>query len=369
MKRIRIIMIAFLFGFLLFAGNASSFHGNFRLLQNRFIENSTIVYDLCKIDDNNDFNDFTFDPMDIRLEDDAYHKSRGLHFCEWWYFDATFDNSYSAQFSIRVFDILNRYVFLAGLNIYKDGNLIANSNKLYPRDQVFASTSEPLILLDGKEVMRGYIDENTGDWTYLINLEIDGLSVDLTYIGETKGWKGATPGVGWWGVILPRAKVTGNLSLNGIVLNVNGIGYHDHNWDVKVSATVNFGWYWGKIDSPEYTITWADVKMTRFSENPFMVINIKNGEYVNIPSSSIHIIPNNLKFSNRRFIPDSITLIVEHDDIQLNIDMEIIDTHHFRRFGFLNYWRFHLYCSGQLTINGQTEIIDEYNIAEFLRFR
>ncbi len=152
-------------------------------------------------------------------------------------------------------------------------------------------------------------------------------------------------------------------------MDVSGTGYHDHNWYVTAIAGVNYGWYWGKIDSHTCTITWADIKMTRCSENPFIVINKKDGEYINIPRNSIKLITTDMQFNNGRFIPNSFRLLVDYEDIHLSIDMDVLGTHHFRRFGFINYWRYHLHCSGHITIEGQTETIDEYNMAELLRFR
>ncbi len=369
MKRATVILIIFLLCLILVAGNVSSFFIPKLNFSNRLQDYTDKIKDVSQCNQGDIFDDFLFEPSDIELKDDAFHRSRGLHFCEWWYFDAAFDNGYSVQLSIRVINVLNRFLFTTGLNVYKDRDLVSNNQMKYFKSQIFASTEEPIILIDGKEVMRGYVDENTGDWTYLLNFEIGDISVDLKYVGETEGWKGLTPGIGWWAVVLPRAEVTGILTIKGIEMEVSGSGYHDHNWDVKMAAGVNFGWYWGKIDSSTYTITWADVKMTRISEDPFIVINKKDGGYISIPTNSIKLVPTDLRFSNGKFIPNSFSLIVDHEDVQINIDMEVLGTHHFRKFGFINYWRYHMHCFGHITIDGITETIDENNMAEFLRFR
>jgi len=369
LKRATVILIIFLLCLFLVAGNVSSFFIPKLNFSNRLQDYSNKINDISQCNQDNTFDDFLFEPIDIELKDDAFHKSRGLHFCEWWYFDAAFDNGFSVQINIRALNVLNRVVFITGVNVYKDGDVVSNSIQRYFRNQIFASTTEPLIRINGKDVMKGYIDEITGDWTYLLNLELKDISVDFTFVGKTKGWKGLTPGIGWWAVVLPRAEVTGTLTMNGIEMDASGNGYHDHNWDVKIAAGANFGWYWGKIDSSTYTITWSDVKMTRISEDPFIVINKKDGEYINIPSSSIKLVPTDLRFSNGKFIPNSFRLIVDYKDVHLNIDMEVLGTHHFRKFGFINYWRYQLHCSGYITIDRQTEIIDQNNMAEFLRFR
>ena len=348
MKRATVILIIFLLCLFLVAGNVSSFLIPKLNFSNRIQDISDKINDISQGNPDDIFDDFIFEPIDIELEDDAFHRSRGLHFNEWWYFDASFDNGFCVQISIRALNVLNRALFMTGINVYKDGDVVSSSNQRYFKNQIFASTTEPLIQINGKEVMKGYIDENTGDWTYLLNLETKDISVDFTFVGTTKGWKGLTPGIGWWAVVLPRADVTGTLTMNGIEMDASGTGYHDHNWEVKATAGVNFGWYWGKIDTSTYTITWADVKMTRISEDPFIVINKKDGEYISIPSNSIKLVPNDLRFSNGKIIPNSFTLQINYKNIHLNVNMEVTGLHHFRRFGFINYWRYHMHCSGYI---------------------
>jgi len=68
-------------------------------------------------------------------------------------------------------------------------------------------------------------------------------------------------------------------------------------------------------------------------------------------------------------VPYSFVLKVQKEDVSLNVDMEVIDTHHERWVGIINYWRYHIRCTGSITINSQTEIIDEIQLAEYIRFR
>jgi hypothetical protein len=68
-------------------------------------------------------------------------------------------------------------------------------------------------------------------------------------------------------------------------------------------------------------------------------------------------------------VPYSFIFQVDKEDIQVYVNMEVIDIHHERFAGITNYWRFHIKCNGLITIDSQTEIIDEIQIAEFFRFR
>ena len=159
MKRTKTILLVLIFCLFIFSGNVSSFY-------NRNTNYTIFNHNNYQSKQEDTFDDFVFDPMDIQLRDDAYHGKRSFHSYEWWYFDATLDNGYCVQVSIRVINVLNRVAYAIGLNIYKDGEPISTLQDLYFKDRLFASTTEPLVILDGKEIMKGYIDESTGDWIY-----------------------------------------------------------------------------------------------------------------------------------------------------------------------------------------------------------
>ena len=312
---------------------------------------------------------FNFLPEDINLEDDAFHGSDNLHNTEWWYFDAAFADGFSVQLSIRVIEVLDRSLIFTGLNLYKDGNIISANEKMYFEKSFFASRNMPLVQINGKQVMMGSVDESTGNWIYNIDYALNDVSIDLRFEGVTKGWKGLTPGIGWWAVVLPRANVYGTLKINNVEFDVAGVGYHDHNWEVKAFAGINFGWFWGKINSESYTITWADVRKTRISSELFMVINKKNGDYINIPAQKIEVFIEDYKLNNGKLIPTSFIITANYQDINLYVKMQVFDTHHIRKFGIVNYWRYHVKCTGSILIDSQIEEINQINMAEFMRFR
>jgi len=195
---------------------------------------------------NNLVGNFVFSPEDIELKDDAFQGADTLHFTEWWYFDTAFDNGYTAQVGIRVLGIISQGIVSVRLDIYKEGELESHELKKYLIWDFYASKDVPLIKLKGKQVMECHINETTGDWEYDLSLELDKSSVELRFVGCTKGWKGSTPG-GKWAVILPRADVSGTIKLKNEEINVSGIGYHDHNWEITVFTGINFGWFWGKV--------------------------------------------------------------------------------------------------------------------------
>lgn len=312
---------------------------------------------------------FVFSPEEITLKDDAFHGAKVSPYTEWWYFDTMFDNNYSAQMNVRVAGILNYGVVFKRLDIYKDGLIISHNQNIYPMRSFSASKEEPIVDVDGSRVITGFIDNSTGNWTYDLSFQFDAASAHLRFVGCTTGWKGQLRGKDWWGVSLPRAKTSGTLTLNNTTIPVTGVGYHDHNWDVTALAVTNFGWYWGKLHSANYTITWASVMKTRIIQDPLLVINKNQGGYVNIDARDIHFTAENFSFENRRLIPHSFTLNASTDVASLTITMNVINIHYYRCFGFINYWRYHVTCNGYLTIDSHTEPIDTVQVAEFLRFR
>jgi hypothetical protein len=318
---------------------------------------------------NNPVGNSIFSPEDIELQDDAFHDSTSLHFAEWWYFDATFDFGYSVQVNFNIYKVLSQGFASANINVYQYGEPLASERAFYEITDFYASTEVPFIVIEDQPVMQGYIDKATGQWIYDITLGIGDIFIDLTYEGLTKGWKGVTS-VGGWGVILPEADVIGRLVFNDKdVYHVRGVGYHDHNWDVTVFAGLNYGWLWGNIHTANYTLVWADILTTWYLDDPLLVINRKYNGYHNIDSEDITIRIDDIRWNHGMFIPNIFLLDVHQDDLHLHVEMKTSTLQYVSIWGVINYWRYHLDCTGQFTINGKTEQIDDIQIAEFIRFR
>jgi len=310
---------------------------------------------------------FVFSPEDIELKDDAFHKSTLLPFTEWWYFDAEFENGYSVQLGIRLISLLKRILAFSRLDIYKDGKLLSHKRKIHTMRNFKASTEVPLVKIAGKEIMNGQIKQ--GKWVYYLSFELDDTAANLRFIGNTKGWKGHVPGSNW-GVILPRADVVGKIRIKGEGIDVKGTGYHDHNWNVTPDAVFNnFGWYWGKINSENFTIIWSNILKTESLSCPLLVINQKNQGYMNIDPKCISIIAEEMQEENRKKIPNGFTIDAKNDDISLHVDMEVLGIHHVKIMAIMKYWRYHVRCTGSIIFNSIKEKIDRMQMAEYLRFK
>ena len=314
---------------------------------------------------------FVFSPQDISIKDDGFHRSEAPRFTEWWYFDAVFDNGYSAQMSVRLLSIIKKRLVLIfqRLDIYKDGELVVHNRKRCSLKKFEAACEIPLVKLGGKQVINGYIDKNTRNWVYDLCFEINDTSVNLRFEGQTRGWKGKNPGGDWWAVLLPRADVRGTLIVNDKQINVSGIGYHDHNWDVRSKAAKNHGWFWGKINFKNFTVTWAAIFKDMNLGQPLLVINkIKEG-HINVLPKNIDFVGDDLRLENGKIIPHRFVLKTNTENVTLNVTMKVLKIHHVKMMLRMHYWRFHVSCKGSLKVGSEKEPVDETHIAEFIRFR
>lgn len=312
---------------------------------------------------------FEFQPLDITLKDDAYHGSKGLQFTEWWYFDAVLNDEKSIQFSARILSGLRLSLLLVRFDIYKKGRLVVHKRKMHLLKDVEISKEKPYININHRTKMEGYLDDTTGNLVYDISFEMDDVSAQLHFVGLTKGWKGKHEANDWWAVALPRAQVTGTISQAQETFEVHGSGYHDHNWNVEVFALKNIGWYWGKIYSKRTAITWANILRTRVKVQPLIIINSIHNGYINISPRNLRLTASDITEENNIMIPHAFNLDAETDRVSLRVTMKSVDIHHVKIFPFMNYWRYHLKCNGSITIDKETESIDEIYIAEFLKFR
>jgi predicted secreted hydrolase len=315
---------------------------------------------------------FFFNPIDIELIDDIFHGSQAPRFTEWWYFDAVLNNGYSIQFSVRLLSIIkNRFVpVFQRFDVYKNGVLLNHNKIRFPYREFQSSKEKPEIILSGVPVIKGYINKLNNRFVYDIEFTDDNSSANLKFEGITKGWKGKNPGGDWWAVILPRANVSGTITVNGKQIEVKGLGYHDHNWDVRASAARNnHGWFWGKINFPSYTVTWATIFNNNLIGQPLLVVNIKDGDYINLHPEQVDFVGDLLSLDNKKKIPYKFKLRADNKRVNLDISMDVLKTHHVKMMLRMHYWRYHLTCKGSITIDSKKEIVNETQIAEFLRFR
>jgi len=311
---------------------------------------------------------FDFFPEDIELKDDSFQDINRSNCAEWWYFDAILNDKYSVQVIIYVFSILKIKVLYTALNIFKNGDSVFQNEKTHVTKFSF-STEKPTITVDGKQIMNGYIDKKSDVWIYDVNLDMGDSSADLQFIGQSKGWKGNLT-VSGWAVILPKAYVNGTLKIKGVEINVEGEGYHDHNWNMKLQSLLNFGWYWGRIITKNYSIVYYIIMDTRISYSQKVLIVANESSYVNIKPKYMHFTASNYYLENSRIIPHNFVLSVYAKNISLMTKLSAFNLYHGgNTLGLRNYWRYFTNSQGYIFTDSITEKINGTQIAEFWRFR
>jgi hypothetical protein len=310
-----------------------------------------------------------FSPQDVSLNDDAYHGHGLFPFTEWWYFDTMFENGYSAEMSIRIISGFGKWNVFVRLDLYENGTLVTHDSISYTLREIFASSKVPFVEIQGKTILTGSCDDTTGDFVYDVSFDFPGSAAELHFVRCTKGWKGQHQSGDWWAVMLPRAVVTGTISIENTTLGVRGTGYHDHNWDVNGRAMLRFGWFWGKFTSENYIAIWAAILSTRLSLQPIMVVNKNDAGYVSIPSETIWFSANNLRLDHFMFIPYFFDIEAMTGTVFLVVSMEVIDVDYDRFMGFMSYWRYHVHCIGTFMVDGHAQTVDDVFIAEHIRFR
>jgi hypothetical protein len=310
----------------------------------------------------------SFNPEDLILSDNAYHESNQSYAIEWWYFDALLNQRYTIQFSIHIYEILTTGFATIQCHIYDDGTPIISERTFKPISTMTLSEDNPYIAIDHKSVLTYRRNGSEIPQTYFIDYSGSNFSFNLTFQGITDGWKGTTLASDW-AVILPKAKVNGILTMNGINTSVSGIGYHDHNWNVRISTGLNFGWLWGKINTEEHTLTWASIFETWYKQHPLLVINKDNNGYESISPDQFDISVTDIRFKDKMIIPYGFSISSYSSDLSFELTITVLDTDYISILGVINYWRYHVHITGTFNNGDQTETIQDHNIAEFIRFR
>ncbi|UCF12693.1 MAG: hypothetical protein JSW06_00135 [Thermoplasmatales archaeon] len=313
-----------------------------------------------------------YEPEDIDLKDAAFHGSYGRYHGEWWYFEGIFDNGYSIVLGAAICSKGSRGLCILALHIYNDTELEFFLNKGVSFKDFDASEDFPFIKIYGKQIMS--LDRerynSTGEWVYNVTIEIDGQEANLQFIGTTKGYKGEILR-GWYGPVLPKATVEGTLILNGDQINVSGLGYHEHGWEIPIPPR-EWGFYWGKIVSDSFCLFWAKMMRTHWWEQTrAAILSLDQSGYINIKPENFKFKAIRYIFNNRRIIPTKFRLNVSDPDrsIYINATMETLNIHHVG-LRIPHYWKYHVRVNGQICYGSSTEIIkDEIQIVELTRFR
>jgi predicted secreted hydrolase len=312
---------------------------------------------------------------DIVPSDDAFHGPPKRVSAEWWYFDAIFNNNYSAHIGFKTFFRKKLGMVSPNIQYYKDGKLVADAANRFLYRNFFTSNEIPIAKLFKKSVFEFNLDryKENGDWIYDFKYKIKDNAVDLNFKGLTKGWKIETDTESWT-VALPKARVSGEIVVNGKKMSVDGIGYHDHNWNYSMLTVMNYGigWYWGKIRSESFVIVWANIIKSSKRSELIAVINQDYNGYMNINPNNFHFSVEKFSRKKHKKIPTCFKIqiddIVDNKPVKVDVELES-ENYHYGKQLLADYWRYHVKSNGKISVGSKTETLDDKTqIIEYLRY-
>lgn len=196
--------------------------------------------------------------------EDGLRTSTGPGSCEWWNFEARFDDGLSARIIFFTKPILDPYTTLkpgVQVMVTLPGDVQFEQVVMSPAKDFFASAGRCDLRIGSSWAL--------GDLhTYRTHTEAGDMVVDLTFESELPAWR---PGAGknyfnlarsrflGWLAPIPFGCVTGKISYHGKTHEVKGTGYHDHHWGNVGLGEVFSYWYWGRAHVGDYTILFSEL--------------------------------------------------------------------------------------------------------------
>jgi predicted secreted hydrolase len=302
---------------------------------------------------------FWYQPHDASLADNAYNQTSYFSL-QWWYLDATFNNSFSVHVGLLTIGAqATNGFFLVQINIYDNGTLYAQRLSLIPLRLMSVSTQEPFVRYQGKELLQSYLNQDDR-LCVAVNLTIKDLQVVLLFTGVTQGWIGTT-NHGMWGCPLPRATVNGTLTIKGSQIPVHGSGYQEHGWDVR---RLHRSWYWGKFTSNHMNVVFSQSMKNRWDEDVFLaMVNNPDNNYTSIQRKNISLVQLKSMYSHGRFIPVESFLTIQEGLYSIHVRL-VVKSIDFKNLGLIHYWRFHAQITGVITYDGISEEVNDVQIME-----
>ncbi|QDG94687.1 carotenoid 1,2-hydratase (plasmid) [Rhizobium sp. NIBRBAC000502774] len=183
---------------------------------------------------------------------------------EWWYCDAHFTNGYFCVTSFHLeTDEQGRVTPFLNVNITKDNAVICDL-KGVQIDEYSASEGGCDVTF-GKNLFRS-LDGLKRYHVFVHPDSTGGFGLDLSFDSTVPAYR---PGTGRWDAggrhfswfcAVPGASVSGQLSIKGESIEVEGNGYHDHNWGNVPMDEILSDWLWGRAEVGDITVVSASVR-------------------------------------------------------------------------------------------------------------
>ena len=194
----------------------------------------------------------------------------------------------------------------------QDGTLVSESFAFKKNEAVFEK--ERCYVKIGKNIIEGDLN------TYQIHYESEDITADIKLVNNTTSWRPETGRINFannkyfaWLPSVPEGSATVKMTIKGEEYNLNGTGYHDHNWGNTAMFWLMHHWYWGRAKIGDYQVIssyitankkhkYEHFKIFLLSKNGEKLAD--NGEYVTYKQLEPQFDPVTKKHYHKKLIYD-----------------------------------------------------------------
>lgn len=246
---------------------------------------------------------------------------------EWWYFDS----KYSDGSSLVIIFFTKPVTSLSKKNKpYVSFDYVSPTGKeihtTFKSDK-FSFSKEECDVRIGDCYIKGDLKH------YEIYFKNEVVECKLTLDGSVPSWRPEAGQIYFgkkdyfaWLPSIPEGKVEGLLKCEDSTIELNGTGYHDHNWGNKLMIFLMNDWYWGRAKIGDYVVVSSYIyasKKGNYKATPVFML-AKDGEILTGDASKY------MKYEEKDFYKDSYTkrhvartLIYEYNEPDKNIHYRI----------------------------------------------
>lgn len=277
---------------------------------------------LCRMADTPEqYRRLNLDPHSVVAWEDGLRTDTGPGSYEWWYFDAHLEDGSSLVIAFYTKNPLAPGRSLepfVTVHLDRPGFDPLSFESHRPAARFRAST-------DGCDIR---IDDNTfrGDLHhYEVHVAHDDLTIDVELASLVPAWRPATGYLLFgehgehhfaWLPAVPQGTVSVRLTGGGRHEELDGVGYHDHNWgDVAMHKLINH-WYWGRAQAGPYSIIASSITTEhRYGDTKIPVFLLAKGsEIVASDATKVRFRVQGVHSDEQSGKPVADTVIYDYDD-------------------------------------------------------
>lgn len=182
---------------------------------------------------------------------------------EWWYLDMRLDDGTSLVIVFETKSLTKTAEPLTprmSLTLHSPGGQTLEERQEFDPHEFAASRDQCDVTL-GPNHLRGDLRQ------YEIHVESPRISGDFLLTGDLPASRVGTgiidfgpEGYLGWLIPVPRGRIVGTMTLDGVKREVRGTGYRDKNWGTLSFAHTLKEWYWARVHAEPYTVVYAELR-------------------------------------------------------------------------------------------------------------